>query len=1076
MLAEARAEAELEQLRAVEELHRKYDDREERFLQQLQELQERFLMLQNRTCAVSITPPGEADSDGAKTTTDSISGEVDTPTTGEVSNVGTPVQACSGKGNSVVASTPTIQKDTQPKGNVDALSDLPTALLAQQFPPPQLPNFNGGDASSEDSFQDWIGQFELVAEIYRWNKQAKFMHLITRLRGEAFQFYRSCSKHQKSDYDLLVAELKHRFTPVRIQSVQTSLLHERKQGQNESVDSYAQSLKSLFRKAYPQVQQGGESIGKSVLVSQFVAGLLPALKMKVAGVDGKFDEILVKARFEEVKLRELGTASTSTPKPEKQLTTAVAPGQPSDASSQPSAPAKVSQPSTRPFKCSKCGGTNHIAKYCRWRGRSEPGEARGASQSAAQASQNRVGAITEKPDEPKQPENCTREAEINKVLDNAMTTMHTVTTSQSDAHLGPTLTAKVKLEGVPINALVDTGSPTTIVSLKFLIDALAKQKKSDESPAQWRKRVEQRLEPPGPRLKSYGGEKLNTVCQIKVAISHGEHSAECVVQVQKGAPADLLLGTDVHSRLGILVLACDSDNSATDLLSNQCWSKKTEPDNVVEEPTITNVEPQEGTVKLITATRLPARQARLVRARVEGADDVSVTLLQPASQLRERGLVIEEATLAPDAEHIVSIPIQNFSCEPLFLKPGEVLGQVQPVTLDDNLTPQEVKQLNDLILEFSDIFALDQSELSLTDVVTHAIDTGDSAPIKQHPRRIPFALRNKVDHLVSEMLDQGIVVPSKNPWASPVVLVAKKDGSTRFCVDYRRLNSVTKTDVFPLPRVDDSLDQLSNLHYFTTLDLAAGYWQVLVEPKSREKTAFVTHSGLFEFSVMPFGLKNTPATFQRLMETILSGLIRNVCLDYLDDIIVTGWTFAEHLANLCRVFLRLREDHLKLKPLKCFLAMKEVEYLGFRVSGDGIIADPVKVNAVQNFPNPVDVKQVRSFLGLASYYRRFIPNFFIIAKPLYALTKKDAVFLWSDSCAEAFARLKTLLTQVPILAFPDFSSSFRLETDASGLGLGAVLSQEQEDGTIWPIAYASRTLQPHECNYRSTELEALGVV
>ena len=539
------------------------------------------------------------------------------------------------------------------------------------------------------------------------------------------------------------------------------------------------------------------------------------------------------------------------------------------------------------------------------------------------------------------------------------------------------------------------------------------------------------------------------------------------------------------------MLACDSDNNATDLLSNQCWSKKTEPDNVVEEPTIKNVEPQEGTVKLITATRLPARQAHLVRARVEGADDVPVTLLQPASQLREQGLVIEEATLAPDAEHIVSIPIQNFSCEPLFLKPGEVLGQVQPVTLlsdptplveetiefekiisikndvsnngggsivgsecrcagdvviatikkssckdtngddvsreahllksvhvDDNLTPQEVKQLNDLIIEFSDIFALDQSELSSIDVITHAIDTGDSAPIKQHPRRIPFALCSKVDHLVSEMLDQGIVVPSKSPWASPVVLITKKDSSTCFCIDYRHLNSVTKTGVFPLPRVDDSLDQLSNSRYFTTLDLAAGYWQVLVEPKSREKTAFVTHSGLFEFSVMPFGLKNAPVTFQRLMETILSGLIRNVCLDYLDDIIVTGRTFVEHLANLCRVFLRLREAQLKLKLLKCFLAMKEVEYLGFRVSGDGIIADPVKVNAVQNFPNPVDVKQVRSFLGLASYYRQFIPNFSVIAEPLYALTRKDAVFLWSDSCAEAFARLKMLLTQAPILAFP----------------------------------------------------------
>ena len=159
---------------------------------------------------------------------------------------------------------------------------------------------------------------------------------------------------------------------------------------------------------------------------------------------------------------------------------------------------------------------------------------------------------------------------------------------------------------------------------------------------------------------------------------------------------------------------------------------------------------------------------------------------------------------------------------------------LKSVHIDENLSPQEVKQLNDLIIEFSDIFAADQSELSSTDVVTHVIDTGDSSPIKQHPRCIPFALRSKVDQLVTEMLDQGIVVPSKSPWASPVVLVAKKDSSMRFCVDYRRLNSVTKTDVFPLPRVEDSLDQLSRSRYFTMLDLAAGYWQVLVEPKSHE--------------------------------------------------------------------------------------------------------------------------------------------------------------------------------------------------------------------------------------------------
>lgn len=398
---------------------------------------------------------------------------------------------------------------------------------------------------------------------------------------------------------------------------------------------------------------------------------------------------------------------------------------------------------------------------------------------------------------------------------------------------------------------------------------------------------------------------------------------------------------------------------------------------------------------------------------MDGVEPRSTALLDPGGDLEQRGLMIEEALLKPDGEHCVCIPIQNVSCGAIELELGVTLGRVQPVTvmehpggvteqmgeaseasnphkpaspsprgakllesihLEESLTPEQAQQLNGLVLEFCDIFAIDQSELGTTDVVTHVIDTGDSAPIKQPPRCIPFALREKVDQLVKEMLDQGVVTPSKSLWGSPVVLVAKKDGSTRFCIDYRRLNAATKPDVFPLPRVDDSLDQLSNSKYFTTLDLAAGYWQVLVDPPSREKTAFVTDSGLFEFSVMPFGLKNAPATFQRLMGTVLAGLIRDICLDYLDDIIVTGKNFNEHLANLHEVLTRLHEAGLRLKPPKCFFAMRKVEYLGYHVSGEGISADPAKIQVVQEFPRPKDLKQVRSFLGLASYYQRFIPS------------------------------------------------------------------------------------------------------
>ena len=337
-----------------------------------------------------------------------------------------------------------------------------------------------------------------------------------------------------------------------------------------------------------------------------------------------------------------------------------------------------------------------------------------------------------------------------------------------------------------------------------------------------------------------------------------------------------------------------------------------------------------------------------------------------------------------------------------------------------------------------------------------------------------FALRSKMEELLHEMLAQGVVQPSHSPWASPVVLVTKKDGSTRFCVDYRRLNAATKLDVYPLPRIDDCFDLLANNQWFLTLDLASGYWQVKMDESCKEKTAFTTHLGLYEFRVMPFGLCNAPATFQRLMESILTGLIVKCCLVYIDDILVMGPTVTDHLSNLEKVLQRMKQAGLRLKPSKCHLMRQQVEYLGYVVSKHGVATDPAKVQAVQEFPLPKDLKALRSFLGLASYYRRFIPNFSVIANPLYSLTRKDVPFEWSQDCQEAFDKLKNHLIHAPVLAFPDFSTDFNLETDASGVGLGAVLTQVQKDGQTRPIAF--NLLQAHERNYGITELEALGVV
>ena len=261
------------------------------------------------------------------------------------------------------------------------------------------------------------------------------------------------------------------------------------------------------------------------------------------------------------------------------------------------------------------------------------------------------------------------------------------------------------------------------------------------------------------------------------------------------------------------------------------------------------------------------------------------------------------------------------------------------------------------------------------------------------------------EHL-QDLLSGGQIEPSESPWSAPVVLVTKKDGGTRFCVDYRKLNLATVKDAYPLPRIDDTLDMLAGKRWFSTLDLASGYWQVSLSPEARCKTAFATHSGLFQFKVMPFGLCNTPATFERLMDRVLQGLRWSRCLVYLDDIISFGTTFGDSLDNLILIFERLRSYGLQLKSTKCHLFQSSVPFLGHVVGRDGLQCDPRKIEDVKSWPVPDCLKSVRQFLGFVGYYRRFIPNFADLAEPLVALTGKDVPFVWRPACEVSFTGLR----------------------------------------------------------------------
>jgi hypothetical protein len=348
-------------------------------------------------------------------------------------------------------------------------------------------------------------------------------------------------------------------------------------------------------------------------------------------------------------------------------------------------------------------------------------------------------------------------------------------------------------------------------------------------------------------------------------------------------------------------------------------------------------------------------------------------------------------------------------------------------------------------------------------------------PIKKNAYRTSPKENEFIKSEIDEMLKQDLIKPSTSPWSFPVVVVKKKNGKFRLCVNYKALNDVTKKDNYPLPRVDDIFDSLKGAKWFITLDLASGYWQIKVRTEDQEKTAFITKFGLFEFKVMPFGLCNAPATFQRIMNKILGTSIEKYVMVYLDDVIIYSHTFEEHLKHLEEVLNRIRKANLHLKAEKCYFGANELQFLGHVVGEDGVKPDPEKVEKIKDYPIPRNIRELRGVLGLFSYYRRFIENFSKIAAPLNELLKKEVEYNWTDKQQQAFEALKEKLITAPIVQYPDFEKPFFLYTDASTIGIGSVLAQKSEKGEH-VIAYASRTLTPAEKNYGVSELECLAVV
>ena len=397
---------------------------------------------------------------------------------------------------------------------------------------------------------------------------------------------------------------------------------------------------------------------------------------------------------------------------------------------------------------------------------------------------------------------------------------------------------------------------------------------------------------------------------------------------------------------------------------------------------------------------------------------------------------------------------------------------VRDVKLGDELPEDQRRVLKDLVRRYPDVFTDMPGE---TDVIQHQIRLTDDTPIRCKPYPLPYAMREELRNEVDTMLEMGVVRPSTSPYASPIVMVKKKDGSNRVCVDFRKLNKITEVDPEPMTTAEDLFRRLSGKKYLSKIDLTKGYWQIPVAPEDVHKTAFVTPDVQYEFTRMPFGMVNSGATLVRGLRKILEGMPG--VGSYVDDIVIYSDSWEDHIKTLKELFSRLRMARIKARPTKCLLGASRMEFLGHQVGGDVIIPSRDNLEKVRNTPRPTTKKQVRSFLGLVGYYRDHIPAFAEISAPLTDLLKKGKAdhIQWSEAQERAYSLLKEYLLQEPVLKLPDLSKLFVLQTDASGVGVAAVLLQEN-DGKLYPVGYASKKLNLTEARYPIIEKECLAVV
>jgi hypothetical protein len=656
----------------------------------------------------------------------------------------------------------------------------------------------------------------------------------------------------------------------------------------------------------------------------------------------------------------------------------------------------------------------------------------------------------------------------------------------------------VLVECVNVIALFDTGASRTVISYLLL------------KKLQTYKKLDLKFKPNTGLLTASNGTNIDVLGSIELNLEIGNQSingASCLVV--NGLTYELIIGSDlILHHLGTIVI-----NSSGLHFQHNSKSIVVIPRQAMR---ITKLDQREFCLLLVKPMKLESAESYSM--------EITTDELQLPPNSKPMDIIftisndklthVVQTQITSSKVYTLKIIITNSSGQPLSLPAFTIIGQLQLVNqitpavhngINSMLVPEysditeqeliqnlkncldeqhkemdianedEFNQLCELLCGFPQVFASNPKCPTQTTKTVHYIDTGDALPIQRKPYPIAHAEEATIRSEIEMLLQHGLIERSNSDWGFPIVMVDKKDGSRRMCIDYRKLNQVTKASTYPLPLISDLLQQFHGDHYFSSIDLASGYWQIPMHPQSQDKTTFNCKFGSFRWKVMPFGLRNAPATFQCLMDEIFGNYKWQFICVYFDDIVIHSKTFEEHLCHLKIVMECLKHANLQAKMSKCQFLRKELVFVGHLVTRHGIAPDSSKVESIRSFPRPKNTHDVRSFVGLCSYYRKFIPQFATMATPLHALQSKLTKFNWTPSCEIAFESLKQALSTTPVLVSPNFDELFLVQTDASDVGIGAVLAQLR-DGEDHPVAYASRTLNKAERNYSTTDKECLAII